>query len=311
MTHVTLVIGAGFPLLSLSLVTEPLRLANREHGSQLFQWRVVSPDGAGPSSSSGQVLAVDGPLDDEKTDVVLLLASYGPERMRSRALMAWLRRRARSGCIMGGVDTGALLFAEAGLLTKRPAAAHPEALAALQETAGVDAICDRLFDVEGDRCSSAGSIVTLDMTLSLIERFSSARLAKRVAEILLYSPVAPETPNRGRTVDWTTSRMDRRLLATIDVMRRHLEPPLSLSEVAEQVQTPPWNLRRLFQKQFSQSPQTYYRDLRLDHARNLLRNSTQSVGTIAMICGFSAPESFSRAYRERYGRAPSNDRSLS
>ncbi|WP_352487612.1 helix-turn-helix domain-containing protein [Mesorhizobium sp. M0051] len=60
----------------------------------------------------------------------------------------------------------------------------------------------------------------------------------------------------------------------------------------------------------TQSPQAYYLALRLERARNLLRNSHEKVRKIALMCGFGAPESLSRAYRDKYGVAPTSDRKL-
>lgn len=308
MIRISIVLGEGFPLLSLSLVTEPLRVANRESPTPLFDWRLLSVDGNAPRASSGYGLAVDGPLDEAPCDVVLLLASYTPERMRSRAFLAWLRRRARAGCLMGCVDTGALLFAEAGLLTRRPAAAHPEAIASLREGAGPDAITDKLFDLDGDRCSSAGCVVTLDMTLALIARYADPRLAQRVAGVLLYRPVEAEEGLPRTGADLTLPRMDRTLVRAVEMMQANMENPISIAQIARRLEIADWHLRRLFQRQFGKSAQAYYLDLRLGQARNLLRNSTERVGTIAMICGFPATESLSRAYKAQYGLPPSADR---
>ncbi|MFV0666069.1 helix-turn-helix domain-containing protein [Denitromonas sp.] len=44
--------------------------------------------------------------------------------------------------------------------------------------------------------------------------------------------------------------------------------------------------------------------------RNLLRNSHEKVGKIALMCGFSAAESLIRSYRNRFGVTPSRDRLL-
>ena len=118
---IVILIDEGFPLLSLAFVTEPLRLANRESRRPIFSWRVVTPDGVRPRSSSGRGIDVDGTLDDTPADAVILLASYHPDRMMSARLRRWLRRRAAEGALMGCVDTGALIFAEAGLLDRRPA----------------------------------------------------------------------------------------------------------------------------------------------------------------------------------------------
>lgn len=310
MRSVTILIGEGFPLLSLALVTEPLRLANRESLRPVFRWRILSVNGDSPRSSSGHALETSGGLDEEPTDVAILLASYAPDRMKSNTFLNWLRRRARSGCLMGCVDTGALLFAEAGLLDRRPAAVHHEAIVAFRESRWDSFFIDRLFDLNADRCSSAGGVVTIDMTLALISHFEGKRLARRVAEILNYRPLESERAEGSFGVDWSIPRINRTLAKAVEMMLANTEAPLPIAEIANRLELPVWKLRRLFIRHLGEPPQTYYLELRLDRARNLLRNSHETVGKIALMCGFPASESLSRAYRLRFRVAPSHDRSL-
>ncbi|MEO3416660.1 helix-turn-helix domain-containing protein [Roseovarius sp. CAU 1744] len=304
------VIGEGFPLLSLSLIIEPLRIANRVSPRPVFDWRILSSDSETPRSSSGRKFPVDGFLDDGTADAIILLASYAPDRMSSKALMKWLRAQARKGTLMGCVDTGALLFAEAGLLNQRPAAVHHEAIAGFRERQDDAFFVDRLFDLHGNRCSSAGGVVTIDMTLALISHFESPRLARQVAEILNYRPLDSDKAKGLFGYDWSMPRTDRTLAKAVEIMLANVETPVQISEICTRLNVKIWRLRRLFLRHLGKSPQAYYLELRLDHARNLLRNSHEKVGAIALMCGFPARESLSRAYRARYGTAPSADRKL-
>lgn len=307
---IIIVIDQGFPLLSLAFVTEPLRIANRESPRPMFSWRVLSATGGRPRSSSGIGLDIDGPLDRTPADAVILLASYQPDRMVSAELSDWLRRRAREGSLMGCVDTGALVFAEAGLLSRRPAAAHHEAVVGFREAYGESLFVDRLFDLEGDRCSSAGGVATFDMTLAIIEHLATRWLAKRVAEILNYRPIETARAMGAYGRDWSIPRLDRTLAKAIEIMSVNLEKPVPIAEICARIGAPRWQLRRLFLKHLGMTARNYYLELRLERARNLLRNSGEAVGTIAQMCGFAALESMSRAYKARYGIPPSRDRSL-
>ncbi len=308
MRNIAILLVEAFPLLSLSLVTEPLRLANRELVSPAFLWRCLSPDGGTLRSSSGFPITPDGGLDSHPADAVLLLSSYRPEAGFSPALLAWLRRRAAEGALMGCVDTGGLIFAEAGLLSGHPAALHHEAVAAYGAKRERLFLLDRLFDLTPSRCSSAGGVATLDMTLALIGHFTEPAIARRVAEILNYQPL--ETPRaRGRFGrDWSLPRVDRHLGRCVEIMIANIEEPLALRDIAAQAGLPPWRMRRLFAKYLKQSPGAYYQEIRLEKGRNLLRNAHAQVGEIAALCGFESLEGFSRAYRRRYGLPPSHDR---
>lgn len=308
MYAVDIVLVNRFPILSLSLVTEPLRVANREMLEQVFRWRVLSPDGRPVTSSSGFTLAADAGLDEGLSDAVILLASYGAEEAALPGLLSWLRRRERRGALMGCVDTGAVIFARAGLLDARPAAVHHEAYSAYRSEFRDRQFTDRIFDFAPLRCSSAGAVGTLDLTLALIAHVASPSIAGRVEKVLNYTPHAPETGQSTFDRDRALATVDRDLARCVEIMQTHLEDPLPLATVAALAQVPTWRMRRLFAKFLGTTPRTHYLGLRLDRARDLLRNSHARVDAVAVACGFDAPETFSRAYKRRFTVSPSRDR---
>ncbi|MEL6210140.1 MAG: ATP synthase F1 subunit delta [Pseudomonadota bacterium] len=127
----------------------------------------------------------------------------------------------------------------------------------------------------------------------------------RVAAILNHRRPAP---GAAATPAWAAPGPDRRLAQAVEIMQAHIERPLPIAEIAARVDCPGWRLRRLFMRRFGMGPQAYYLELRLERARDLLRHSTERVGSVALICGFPAGEALARAYRARFGVAPSRDR---
>ncbi len=309
MPSVDIVLTENFPILSVTLVTEPLRVANRELAAPDWQWRLLSATGGRIPSSSGIALDTVA-LDDQPSDVVLLVSSYAPERALADPLLAWLRARARRGALMGCVDTGAMIFAEAGLLSTSPAAVHFEALRGYREAYADQMFVDRMFDLSETRCSSAGGVATFDLTLALIARFGSRDLSRRVAEILTYRPTEHAGPQQKMLAETSLGRMDRNLGRAVDLMLAHLSEPLSIAEICARLDLPDWTLGRLFKRHLKMTPSSYYRFLRLSQARNLLQNSSYRIGEIGFLCGFDNPESFSRAYKRQFGVAASETRAL-
>ncbi|MCP4821958.1 MAG: helix-turn-helix domain-containing protein, partial [Shimia sp.] len=284
MPSVAIVLTGDFSILSLTLVTEPLRVANRELMEQVWNWRVLSASGGPILSSSGFEIKTEE-LDDMPADIILLISAYAPESALTKPLLSWLRRRARSGALMGCVDTGAMIFAEAGLLTKTPAAVHFEALRGYREAYEDQMFVDRMFDLSDTLCSSAGGVATFDMTLALLERYSSRDLSLRVAEIMTYRPTEHAGPQQKMLVETSLMRMDRNLGRAVDLMLAHLSEPLSIAAISDQVGLEQWTLVRLFQRHLRQSPSEYYRFLRLSQARNLLVNSSYRISEVGALCG--------------------------
>ncbi|MEO8543592.1 MAG: helix-turn-helix domain-containing protein [Burkholderiaceae bacterium] len=307
MRNIDIVLVDGFPMLSATLVTEPLRLANRESLEQVFAWRFLSVDGGMQRSSSGFEVTTDR-LDDRPADAVLLLSSYHPEAGLRHDMLAWLRRRARRGDLMGCVDTGALIFAAAGLLGQHSAAAHFEAIDGFVASYPKAMFVDRLFDFSPPRCSSAGGVATFDMTLALIAHMVSADIASRAAQIMNYLPTGHTGEQQRLSPMRSLGMVNQDLALAIDIMLGNLSAPLPIAQIAQRAGLPGWRLGRLFQRYLRQSPAQYYLGLRLARARNLLRNSHRQVGIIASLCGFDNHETFTRAYRRQFKLAPSADR---
>ncbi|MEW2912644.1 helix-turn-helix domain-containing protein [Leisingera sp. JC11] len=304
MVKVALLLADRFPILSLTLITEPLRVANRELGRQSFEWLAVSDKGGICQSSSGIPLDTTA-LPGEAPDAAILLSSYKPDRSSTVEALSWLRGLDRKGCLLGCVDTGALVFARAGLLGVRPAAAHPEAIAGFHRQFPDSLFVDRMFDFSPPRFSSAGGVATLDMTLALIAHFTSQRLAQRVAQILTYDP-----PVAGWMPQAIPQSIPQEARDAVAIMPSNLSRGMRISEIARELEIPVWKLNRLFNRYLHSSPTSYFVRLRLAKARDMLRNTTLPVGDIATECGYDNAEVFSRAYRSRYSRSPSQDRDL-
>ena len=145
----------GFSAMGFVAAMEPLRVANRLAQRPVFAWRLFSADGQPVAASCGLQVAVDGPL-DENASALIVCAGFDPRRGISRALVASLRRMARKGAALGALDTGVYLLAEAGLIGDQPVTLHWEAVPAFREdypavrvTEDLYCLGERLFTCAG------------------------------------------------------------------------------------------------------------------------------------------------------------------
>ncbi len=166
-----------------------------------------------------------------------------------------------------------------------------------------------MYDVSKYRCSSAGGVATFDMVLGLIERYNGRGLALRVSEILTYRPTEFHGPQQRMLAETSLMRLDHNLGRAVDLMLTNLREPVSIGEIAERLQVPQWTLVRLFKRHLKQTPSEYYRHLRLTQARHLIQNSNYQLSDIGILCGFENPETFSRAFKKKFGSCASQHRS--
>jgi transcriptional regulator GlxA family with amidase domain len=98
------------------------------------------------------------------------------------------------------------------------------------------------------------------------------------------------------------------LLRVISRMEQTVENPASRQELASLADVSLRQLERLFRKHLGCSLGEHYLALRLDRARDLVRQTSLSVLEISLACGFTSASHFSRTYRARFGQAPRTER---
>ena len=93
-------------------------------------------------------------------------------------------------------------------------------------------------------------------------------------------------------------------------MESNIEEPLGASELAQYSGVALRKLERLFKEHCQDTPTGFYLRLRLQRARQLLKQTKMPVVAVAVACGFRSPEYFSRRYHQVFGMSPREDRKL-
>jgi transcriptional regulator GlxA family with amidase domain len=303
---VGLLLHPDFILLSYAAIVESLRAANQLSQRALYAWRHISLDGRPVRSLTGAEVRADSRV-GEAMDLDLLVIASTNAIAHDEAAMAWLRRLARQGVQIAGIAGGVYLMAKAGLLDRHRCAVHwAHASAFLEEFPNLSIQPD-LYVIDGSRITCAGSGACADLIHALIEGQHGSDFAVSVDEWLTHGP-RPQTAPQRSTISEKLKDHAPKLARAIAAMERHLEEPLGRDELAAAAQVSVRQLERLFRRQFDSTIADYYRDLRLDHARRLLRHTSKPVGEVALAAGFSSASYFCRAFKARFGRAPQIDR---
>lgn len=290
---------------------DPFRAANYLAGAHLYRWRVASVAG-GPCRASNGLTVETEPLVNLmgfRPDLAAVSASWSPERKGLPALVAALRSWARRDCRLVGLDTGAFILAQAGLLSGRRATVHYEHIDAFAELYPEIEVTEALFEVDGPRMTSGGGAASVDLALHLLTGIGGPSVANAAARYIFHGearpPGAPQNPERAEPLGATAPAPVRR---AIRIMEAHLEDPLSIPDICQEVGISQRQLDRLFAASVGKSPALYYRDIRLDRARGFVTQTDMRLCDVAVASGFTCQSHFSRAYRERFGLPPRRDR---
>ncbi|WP_404383622.1 GlxA family transcriptional regulator [Caenispirillum salinarum] len=303
-------LAPSFSMMAFASAVEPLRAANRMAGRTLYTWRTLTASGAPAVASNGLHVLPDGsPLTPAPVPAaVFVCAGLGVETYRERSVFGWLRRMAGQGTPIGGLCTGPLIMARAGLLGGYRCTLHWEMVEPFVEEFPDLAVTATLFEIDRDRFTCSGGTAALDMMLHLIALDHSRDLAMQAAEQMMHTLLRPADDPQRMALRYRTNIRDAKVLAAIAAMEAHLELPLTTEAIAANVKLSPRQLERLFQSHLGTTPSRYYQDLRLKRARQLLGQTSMSVTEVAHACGFCSASHFARSYRARFGRAPRAER---
>lgn len=285
-------------------------------GPELVRPRVVSAH-AGPFRVANDVLiTADAALDDAmRADIVcvpeLAVPPGEPIEGRFTREIAWLRQCHARGATLASACSGAILFAEAGLLDGYEATTHwayCDALRARYPRVQVRAQRALVVSGEGQRLVMAGGGTSwLDLSLYLIARTVGADAAMQVARINL--------------IDWheigqqpfarlaRTRQVDDAVIARCQtwIAEHYCEPaPVSamvrLSGLAER------SFKRRFKQATGMAPLEYVHTLRLEEAKQMLEATEQPIEAIANEVGYEDAGFFSRLFRRQVNLTPAQYR---
>lgn len=303
--RVAFVLLPGFSMAAFSAAVEPLRVANMVSAAELFDWSTFSIAGGQVESSSRAILQPAGSIQDATCyKNVVICGGLKTATLADDQLFKWLRRVARFGVSLGALCTGAFILARVGLLNGYRCTVHWSTLAAFREMFPLIHVRHDLYVVDGKRFSCVGGSSACDMMLQHIAFRHGRGLAQKTAQVLLHQNLRGPSALEDCPFTLETHVRDSQLRAALCEMGKHIEFPLSLTEIASSAGLSLRQLQRKFQQLLGVSPHAYYMHTRLKVAKHLLMQTDMPVTEVAFACGFVSPSHFSASFRKFSGRSP-------
>ncbi|MCX4186907.1 GlxA family transcriptional regulator [Methylophaga sp. OBS4] len=225
--------------------------------------------------------------------------------------LQWLRDRYEQGTILAAACSGAMLFAEAGLLDGWDATTHWAWCDVMRERFPIVKVHEQRALVvtgEGQRLIMAGGGTSwLDLSLYLIARNVGVEAAMQVARINL--------------IDWhhvgqqpfarlaRTRQVDDAIIARCQTwIAEHYDEPspvtnmIRLSGLAERT------FKRRFQQATGMSPLEYVHAMRLEEAKQMLESGDTPIEAIANEVGYEDAGYFGRLFKRKVNLTPAQYR---
>lgn len=307
--NITLLLAPDSSLMSLASVLDVMRGANRMAQDQLFTWQIVTSHNQAARLTCGLSIQPDAPLTQElQGDLLMILAGFHHAQHFNQALLRQLKKITPRFPWVGGIESGSWALARLGLLDGRKATTHWEDLEdfALKHPA-IQVMPDR-FVIDAPTFTSGGASPSFDLMLYLIRSRYGQQLALEVASIFIYDPIHTRYDAQSLVSLGLLETQEPRVAKAIRRMAEHLEDPLSIRQIAQDLSLSVRMLEYLFQEQLNSTPAQYYLHLRLHSARRLVTDTRLPIQEIALRTGFSSLAALSRCFRAAYQFSPAHYR---
>jgi len=102
---------------------------------------------------------------------------------------------------------------------------------------------------------------------------------------------------------------ERQLLQVLDYINDHLDCDIRLASLAQLLGMSQFHFSHLFKQSIGMAPYQYLLQQRVERAKQLLKQTDQSIMDIAFLCGFNSHSHLSKQFRQLTGMSPKTYRS--
>jgi transcriptional regulator GlxA family with amidase domain len=312
--RIGIVLINNFTLIPVAGLVDSVRFAADEsfRSRQIYcRWDWMTWTDEPVQASCGLQISPTRPLSFDKTCDYLVVAGGLLDETRNPPprLIDFLRRTHDANIPIIALCSGSFVLGKAGLLDGKRCAVHFTIRDEFSERFPLaKPVVDKSYARDGNIITCPGG-TAIDLAADIVARHCGRIRAQKGLEYLLVEKgeSAPTKKNDERRIEPNVFQSDI-VNRAVAVMCEHLDTPVSLEQLAEEVGVHQRQLHRAFISTANESPGSYWRKLRLENARDMLLNTTQSVTTIAFACGFADASHFILWFRKHYGEPPSSYR---
>jgi len=250
--------------------------------------------------------------DADDADLVFVPPMWGtpwPSISQGRRLQHWLAAQYRRGARLAATGTGVGHLAMAGLLDRKVATTHWYYLDRFRNRFPEVRFEGHHFVTHEDGIYCAGSINSqTDLVLFLIEQtYGEDALAVVERQFMHELKRTFSTPyfEPGGAV-----HHDEDISLVQSWVRQHLTEDITVAGLATMLEQSERNFSRRFREATGESPMAYVLRLRLEHARELLRDTNLTVAEVGEASGFPNNAYFGRMFREKLSLSPGEYRKM-
>lgn len=221
---------------------------------------------------------------------------------------ATVTRLHQQGTRIAATGTGTWIIAEIGLLDNRSATTHWYYLDQFRQRYPLLKVRDHHLITQADKIYCASSINSLaDLTIHLISELFDPAIAKLVEQ--QFSPEVRQHYRAKVFIEGASNPHNDELIAqTQHLIRESHQRYINFDDLAKQLGVSQRTLNRRFLAATGSSPSQYLLELRINTAKDLLRQTNLDMTEIAASSGFGNAAYLSSCFKKSEGSSPSTYR---
>lgn len=304
---------------SVTLAAEMWRTAEaaalgRDGDARRLRIDLVSPDGLPITTSLGFGLAPTVAMEAiTRCDLVHIPAMWRNPRpvvRRYQQYLPWLRRLAERGTLFTSVGTGCCFTAAAGLLDGRPATTHWHYFEGFQRDYPHVDLKRQYFITQSDNFYCAAGLNSMaELMVHLIHRIYGRIVANQVERNFFHEIRNSFEPPR-YFAQKVSHHPDEEIAQVQIWLQDNFARSVRVQELARQFNMSVRTLNRRFRTAVGRAPLEYLQEVRLNNARDLLKQTNLTIAEIAALCGYQDAAFFTRLFRKHFQSSPRAYRSL-
>lgn len=225
-------------------------------------------------------------------------------------LVSWIRTQYEQGATLCAAANGAYFVAESGLLESRSATTHWRYFDDFERTYPTVNLQRKRFTTNSDNIYCTGSVNAIrDISLHFIETLFDAAIATEVARHFTHE-LRRSLESRALDNNPQSSHHDELIIAAQEWLQQHYNKPVQIADMARQFGLSVRSLNRRFKSATNTTPVQFLQTLRLEQAKELLKQSNLVISEIADTVGYQDSSYFTELFKKSNAMTPNEYRQL-
>jgi transcriptional regulator GlxA family with amidase domain len=319
MTHTTILAVPKALGTSITIPLEMLSAANYISRARKQRDKIIEIDIAGPESGnislSGNLLMHCNKGFDEinQTDLIFVPGIWGNPKAVVRkhpGLVGWLKEQYHNGATICSVVTGSYFLAEAGLLDGKSATTHWRFFDQFEILFPAVKLQRKRFITSADRLYCTGSVNSArDIMLHFVEQFYGDKIANEVSRHFTHE-LKRSYESLLLKKDQHSTHHDEEIIKIQEWFQDNYSDAIQIAEVARIFRIGVRSLNRRFKVATNKTPLEYLQELRVNNAKDLLKQSNLAVSEISYKVGYQDTSYFTGLFKKLNSVTPNEYRNL-